>query len=199
MAIAALALFIAFLLLVGGARTWIQVRRTGNTGDRRRVARQDSRQRWIDGLGTMGALSLGVVSPVAALLGLEPVVDSSPLEISGLVLAILGMVASFAAQLAMGDSWRVGVDPGERTTLVTSGPFGLVRNPILTAVLITCTGLTFMVPNMVGLAGLVAAVVANQLLVRLVEEPYLLRVHGEDYLRYAAAVGRFVPGIGRLR
>jgi hypothetical protein len=41
-------------------------------------------------------------------------------------------------------------------------------------------------------------VVANELLVRLVEEPHLRRVHGEVYARYTAAVGRFVPGVGRL-
>jgi protein-S-isoprenylcysteine O-methyltransferase Ste14 len=32
-----------------------------------------------------------------------------------------------------GASWRIGVDPDERTTLVTSGPFAIARNPIFTA------------------------------------------------------------------
>ncbi len=99
----------------------------------------------------------------------------------------------------MGESWRVGVDPGERTALVTSGPFRLVRNPILSAVMVTCVGLTLMTPTVVGLLGLIGVMVANELLVRLVEEPHLLRVHGEAYARYAAAVSRFVPGLGRLR
>jgi protein-S-isoprenylcysteine O-methyltransferase Ste14 len=99
----------------------------------------------------------------------------------------------------MGDSWRAGVDPRERTALVTTGPFALVRNPILSAVLVTCLGLTLMVPTVVGLVGLALVVVANHLLVRRVEEPHLRRIHGEEYVRYAAAVGRFVPGVGRLR
>jgi hypothetical protein len=30
------------------------------------------------------------------------------------------------------------------------------------------------------------------------DEPYR-RVHGEEYRRYAATVGRFVPDLGRLR
>jgi protein-S-isoprenylcysteine O-methyltransferase Ste14 len=199
MAITALILFIAFLGLVAGVRTWVQVRRTGDTGDRRAAARRDPLQRRIDVLAAVGALALGVGSPVAALAGLRPVVEGSLIEIGGLVLAVVGMVAAFAAQLMMGDSWRAGVDPGERTALVTSGPFRFVRNPILTAVLVTCTGLTLMVPTVVGLVGLALVVVANELLVRLVEEPHLRRVHGEEYARYAAAVGRFVPGVGRLR
>jgi protein-S-isoprenylcysteine O-methyltransferase Ste14 len=126
-------------------------------------------------------------------------VRSPTIAVGGLVLTILGTIATFTAQLAMGDSWRAGVDPDERTTLVTSGPFGWVRNPILSCVLITCVGLFAMVPTVVGFLGLAAVTLANQLLVRLVEEPHLRRVHGERYLRYAASVGRFLPGIGRLR
>jgi protein-S-isoprenylcysteine O-methyltransferase Ste14 len=41
--------------------------------------------------------------------------------------------------------------------------------------------------------------VALELHVRLIEEPYLQRVHGAQYATYAARVGRFIPGIGRLR
>jgi protein-S-isoprenylcysteine O-methyltransferase Ste14 len=199
MAIAAMVLFVVLLGLVAGVRTWIQVRRTGDTGDRREAARRAPIQRWIDAVAAVGAMSVGVVSPVANLLGLDPVVRNSALAVGGLVLTILGTIATFAAQLAMGDAWRVGVDPDERTPLVTSGPFRLVRNPILSAVLGTCLGLALMVPTLVSVLGLTAVVVANQLLVRRVEEPHLRRVHGEKYLTYAATVGRFVPGVGRLK
>jgi protein-S-isoprenylcysteine O-methyltransferase Ste14 len=199
MAVAAMALFVVFLAVVAGARTWIQLRRTGDLGVRRASARRNPVQRRIDALASVGALAVGVLSPVAALIGLDPLVRGGFVEVGALVLAVAGIVATFAAQLAMGESWRVGVDPDERTELVTSGPFRLVRNPILTAVLITCAGLVLMVPTVVGLAGLVAVVAANQLLVRLIEEPHLRRVHGKDYLRYAATVGRFVPAVGRLR
>jgi len=45
----------------------------------------------------------------------------------------------------------------------------------------------------------VALVVAVEVQVRLVEEPYLTKTHGERYLRYASRVGRFVPGAGLLQ
>lgn len=198
MAIAALLLFVAFLLVVTGVRVWIQVRRTGDSGDRRAAARSRPIQRWIDAAATVGALALGVASPVAALFGLGPVVRSRGLSLAGVALVVLGTAAVFASQQAMGDAWRAGVDPEEQTPLVTTGPFALIRNPILSATLVTCLGLVLMVPTVVGLAGLVLVVVANELLVRRVEEPHLLRLHGEAYARYAAAVGRFAPGIGRL-
>jgi protein-S-isoprenylcysteine O-methyltransferase Ste14 len=53
-----------------------------------------------------------------------------------------------------------------------------------------------MVPNVIALAGLAAVVVGTELLVRLEEEPYLRRVHGEAYRRYTSSVGRFLPWIG---
>ncbi|WP_222709264.1 hypothetical protein [Nonomuraea sp. C10] len=62
----------------------------------------------------------------------------------------------------------------------------------------TAAGLAAMVPNLISLAALVLAVVAIELQVRAVEEPYLRRVHGAAYLWYAARVGRFLPGIGRM-
>jgi protein-S-isoprenylcysteine O-methyltransferase Ste14 len=48
------------------------------------------------------------------------------------------------------------------------------------------------------LLGAGALFAALELQTRAVEEPYLLRTHGEAYAAYAARVGRFVPGLGRL-
>lgn len=99
----------------------------------------------------------------------------------------------------MGTSWRIGVDAQERTDLVTTGPFASVRNPVFTAMITALLGMTLMVPHLATLAALLALVVAVELQVRFVEEPYLVRVHGQAYLSYARTAGRFVPGLGRLR
>ncbi|MCM0674466.1 hypothetical protein NCC78_07160 [Micromonospora phytophila] len=58
----------------------------------------------------------------------------------------------------MGTSWRIGVDPSERTELVTDGAFALARNPIFTAMAASTLGLTLMVPNAVALAALLVLV-----------------------------------------
>jgi protein-S-isoprenylcysteine O-methyltransferase Ste14 len=55
-----------------------------------------------------------------------------------------------------------------------------------------------LVPSWVAIAGLAGLVVALELQVRVVEEPYLLRTHGARYADYARRVGRFAPGVGRL-
>jgi protein-S-isoprenylcysteine O-methyltransferase Ste14 len=55
-----------------------------------------------------------------------------------------------------------------------------------------------MVPSALAIAAICALFAGLELQVRQVEEPYLLETHGEEYALYAARVGRFVPGLGRL-
>ncbi|MFE7277216.1 methyltransferase [Streptomyces sp. NPDC057623] len=84
-------------------------------------------------------------------------------------------------------------------TAFSEGPFARVRNPIFTAMAVTGLGITLMVPNVLAVAALAALIIAVELQVRVVEEPYLRAVHGAAYTAYAATAGRFVPGIGRGR
>lgn len=201
MAATALALFAISLTLTFGVRIAIQVRRTGSTGVRG-LPPGASPLEWLAGGLFVAGLASGAAAPVLDLLGvLDPIaaLDGAAGHAVGLVLAAGGIVLTFAAQLAMGDAWRIGVDPGERTELVTDGPFGLVRNPIYSAMLPTVFGLVLMVPNVLALFALAALALGLELQVRLVEEPHLLRAHGDEYVDYAARVGRFVPGVGLLR
>ena len=201
MATLALALYAVYLVLAFGLRILIQVRRTGSTGFHGLGGRPGSAE-WIAGVGFTVALLVGAAAPLLALLDLvEPVgaLDVAAVHIAGLVLAVAGIAATFYAQVAMGASWRIGVDPDERTQLVTTGPFALVRNPIFAAMLPTALGLTLLVPSWVAFAGFAGLALALELQVRAVEEPYLLSAHRDAYATYAARVGRFVPGVGRLR
>lgn len=95
------------------------------------------------------ALVAGLLGPVTALIGLEPVqaLESFAVQGTAVVVTIAGVVATLVTQGAMGTSWRIGVDAGERTTLVTSGPFALVRNPIFSAMAVTGAGHTFRCPT----------------------------------------------------
>jgi protein-S-isoprenylcysteine O-methyltransferase Ste14 len=99
--------------------------------------------------------------------------------------------------MAMGDAWRIGVDPEERTELVTEGPLAMVRNPIYSAMIPTVLGLVLMVPNVLAIGAIVAIVVAIELQVRLVEEPYLAaRCMVRISPSTPRASVRFVPGVG---
>jgi protein-S-isoprenylcysteine O-methyltransferase Ste14 len=194
----ALALYVAGLGLAFGWRSVVQWRRAGDTGLRLQAGPPGSVGWWAK-LLFIAALLLGFAGPCAALAGLPPVpaLDHTGVRWAGAAFAVAGVIGTLAAQLHMGASWRVGVDPGERTALVTGGAFGLARNPIFTAMTATTLGLAALVPNVVSLAAAVVLLVSVQVQVRAVEEPYLLRVHGPAYADYAARVGRFLPGIGR--
>lgn len=201
MATAALILYGVSLALTFGVRIAVQLRRTGSTGVLGLSSDATPLERFA-GVLFVVSLVAGALAPLMTLLGiLEPIpaLDGVVGHAVGVVLGVGGILLTFGAQLAMGDAWRIGVDPEERTELVTDGPFGLVRNPIYSAMIPTVLGLVLMVPNALALAVIVCLVVALELQVRLVEEPYLLEVHGDAYARYAARVGRFVPGLGLLR
>ena len=60
-------------------------------------------------------------------------------------------------------------------------------------------GIALVTPNLVAIAGFLLLAATIELQVRIVEEPYLLTVHGDAYRDYLANVGRFVPGVGRGR
>lgn len=200
MAAAALVLYGVSLTVTFGVRVAVQLRRTGSSGIHGLASDAAPLER-LAGVLFVVALATGAASPILALLDvLEPVpaLDGAVGHTVGIVLAVAGIGLTFGAQLAMGDSWRVGVDPEERTQLITGGPFELVRNPIYSAMLPTVLGLVMMVPSVVAIAGLAILLIALELQVRLVEEPYLLGVHGDAYADYAARVGRFVPGLGLL-
>jgi protein-S-isoprenylcysteine O-methyltransferase Ste14 len=196
----ALGAYALYLALAFGARTVIQIRRTGQSGFKGVSGALGSAE-WVAGVLFVVALIVGVLAPVLALTDtVEPIdaLDTGAVHASGIVLFVLGLAGTLAAQIAMGESWRIGVDESETTELVTTGPFALVRNPIFSAMLPTSLGLTLMVPSWVAIAGLVALFVALELQVRVVEEPYLLKKHGERYRDYATRAGRFIPGVGRL-
>ena len=198
MALAALAIYLVWAALAFGWRTVVQLRRTGDAGLRLHAERRSAQ--WWAKIGFVVAIAVGFAAPVTAVGGVDDIdgLDVGWLHLVGVVAALVGVVLTLVAQLAMGSSWRIGVDPRERTGLVSEGPFGVVRNPIFTAMVVATVGLTAMIPNAVAIAGLLALVVALEVQVRLVEEPYLAVTHGDTYRRYAGRVGRFLPGIGRL-
>jgi protein-S-isoprenylcysteine O-methyltransferase Ste14 len=193
----ALGLYAVALGVLFGVRSWVQWRRTGSAGFHG-ISGTPAEAGWWGGVLFVVAMVLGLAGPLLAVLGVAPIDPPLAMQVVGLALALAGFAATLAGQTGMGSSWRIGVDPAERTVLVTDGVFRLVRNPIFTAMVAAQLGVVLMVPTWVSAASLMALVAAVQLQVRAVEEPYLRAAHGAAYTTYAARTGRFVPGVGRL-
>lgn len=193
-----LALLLVYLAIAFGARTFLHRRRTGGTGFRG-LSGPPLSAAWLGGALFVVALAASVAAPILVLAGVDrPLAASAALDLAGAAALAAGLAALVVAQGAMGASWRIGVDPAERTALVTGGPFALVRNPIFSAMLLSAAGFVLLLPTATAIASFAALLVAIELQVRVVEEPYLVRAHGDAYRTYAARVGRFVPGVGRL-
>lgn len=206
-ALLALVAIVAYAVVAFGWRSWLQVRRHGDTG--LRLAPPPGSVARLSHLALLGSFALALAAPIAGLVageasapaGIDSLVEGalgSVTLVAGVALVVVGAAITLVAQVQMGPSWRVGVDASETTELVTTGLFAVVRNPIFTSMLVGFAGLALLVPNALGLVGFALAVVALQLHVRVIEEPYLIASHGEPYRRWAGEVGRFLPGIGRL-
>lgn len=199
MAVVASALALMWFLSAFLLRIAIHVHRYRDTGVRGNAGPPGSLGWWVRLLFTAATVVVAV-APVLAALEVVAVVDALDHAAGrwvGLVLTVAGIGLTFGAQLTMGRSWRIGVDPGERTELVVDGMFAVVRNPIFSAMVLTAVGLAAMVPTVPGLVGALALVVVLQAQVRGVEEPYLRGAHGRAYDSYVAGTGRFVPRLMR--
>ena len=200
MALIALATYVLGAMVGIVWRSWWQWRRTGSTGFKGVSGRVGSAE-WFGGIGLILGVLLTFAAPVLQLLGVVaplPFLRAAWIQWSGVVIALAGITVTVYAQLGMGTSWRIGVDDSEKTTLVRSGMFGLVRNPIFVGMFKFWLGTTLVTPNALAITGYLLLVISIEVQVRLVEEPYLRKTHGDTYREYASRVGRFVPGVGLL-
>jgi protein-S-isoprenylcysteine O-methyltransferase Ste14 len=120
-------------------------------------------------------------------------------EIVGWIAAAIAAIAfaiTWVCWIKMGTSWRMGIDPNERTVLVFNGPYAYVRHPIygLSQVMMLAAFAAWPSPLMLVVA--VLHLILMQWEVRR-EEKYLVQLHGPAYADYMKQVGRFVPRIGR--
>jgi protein-S-isoprenylcysteine O-methyltransferase Ste14 len=123
--------------------------------------------------------------------------DFAGREVVGWIAVGIATVAfgiTWVCWIKMGKSWRMGIDPNEKTQLIFNGPYAYVRHPIygLSQVLMLSTLAAWPTPLMLVLAAL--HLFLMQWEVRR-EDKYLVQLHGPAYAEYMKHVGRFVPRI----
>jgi protein-S-isoprenylcysteine O-methyltransferase Ste14 len=193
---------LAFLAIGAGLRPLLHRAWYGSSGITV-VGRRRQRPAWIE----RGALVLPVVllleaavactpSGYAALGSLAPASWRGPLAVVGFATMLAGTVAMFVAQLAMGASWRIGIDRVENPGLVTGGPYRFSRNPIYLCMFVVLAGFVAALPGWPTIVTFVATVLGIRLAVAR-EEDHLASVYGDAYRAYARRVGRFLPHFGR--
>jgi len=123
-----------------------------------------------------------------------PSLTNSTCLVIGLTVVALGYVGTLWCYAAMGDLWRIGIDPTKKVALVSSGPFHYVRHPIYSFQLVMLIGAFLLLPAGFSLA----LVFAHLICVRIKaadEEAYLLTTLGDEYRQYLTRTGRLFPRI----
>ncbi|MDP3353178.1 MAG: isoprenylcysteine carboxylmethyltransferase family protein [Flavobacteriaceae bacterium] len=109
----------------------------------------------------------------------------------GLGLLAIALVWTIIAQNHMRNSWRIGIDKETKTELITSGLFGLSRNPIFFGMIISLVGLFLTIPNALTGIFLILGYILIQIQIRL-EEEFLSIEHGQNYTNYKQKVRRLI-------
>ena len=112
--------------------------------------------------------------------------------VTGAALVLGGGVLYFTAVATLGNSFRIGGDPGERARLVTHGVYARTRHPIYTAMLIELFGMAVMYPCPLAIAALPLALVGCHAQAKR-EERWWLTHCSDAYVPYLVHTGRFLP------
>ena len=122
----------------------------------------------------------------------RPPPGSKSFAMARCLIAIAAFIATLICWKKMGKSWRMGINPDDKTQLIITGPYSFVRHPIyaLSSLLMICTVVILPSPIML-VCGVIHIAFLNWEASR--EELYLVRLHGEDYAGYARRTGRFFP------
>jgi protein-S-isoprenylcysteine O-methyltransferase Ste14 len=115
------------------------------------------------------------------------------LEIAGLVVYLAGFFLMGWALITLGRNYQLGgSDPRTADTMITGGPYALVRHPMYTAALCIALGLACLTLSLACLGAFILYLLLILLLIP-VEEESLLRAYGGQYEAYQRNVRKLVP------
>lgn len=117
--------------------------------------------------------------------------ENHTVQYVGIILLLMSLAWTIAAQMQMGNSWRIGIDEQKATALVRAGLFRHSRNPIFLGMIVTLIGVFLAMPNAVTLLILILGCVLIQIQVRL-EEEFLTKIHGTEYENFCLQVRRWL-------
>jgi protein-S-isoprenylcysteine O-methyltransferase Ste14 len=162
-------------------------------GNLSRGVREDSANRWVlIPFGVIGLLS-AFVPPLTDRLGFW-VLDGETLRWIGVVLYVAGCTLRLWPVFVLGDrfSGLVAIQPGH--ALVTTGIYGVIRNPSYLGLLVTMLGWSLAFRSAIGV--LLMALMLVPLVARIrAEEKLLGEQFGVEYDAYRARTWRLFPGL----
>ncbi len=126
-----------------------------------------------------------------------PLHVSRTLAMAGLCLTILGLAFSAWARDVLGRNWSGRVIIQDHHELITAGPYGYVRHPLYTGLLIAMAGTTLISGELGAVLGFVFAIVFFNAKARR-EERILETEFGNAYTNYRVRTGGLLPRIAHV-
>lgn len=113
-------------------------------------------------------------------------------RLAGSVIGALGAVVFICSVINMRDSWRAGVSETDKTELITAGIYKISRNPAFLGFDLVYVGILIMFFNWILLVITLFAILMFHLQIVIVEEKFLAKAFGNEYLNYRKKVNRYI-------
>ena len=117
-----------------------------------------------------------------------------PLKIIGVGLIIFGFYLNYSAK-RKSKLFEMVAD----NKLITTGVYGIVRNPVYSAVLSACTGAVCISNNLILFCIPLICWVYMTVFLKLTEEKWLAELYGQEYAEYCKKVNRCIPWFPKRR
>lgn len=141
-----------------------------------------------------------VVLSFSLLLNPLPMAFNKPISVMphwvhqvGMGLMLMGMLLGAWARQVLADNWSGAIQQVQNQTLVTSGPYRYVRNPMYTGFLSAALGTTLYQPSLSSLIGLL--ILCGTYVVKISREEQFLRQVLPGYSAYREHTWRLLPFI----
>lgn len=112
------------------------------------------------------------------------------LKITGIPVSGAGLVYFLSAIVKMKKNWRAGIDKTQKTEIVTTGIYGISRNPAFVGFDLIYIGTALSFPNIFNIlfSAITLFIIHLQILE---EEKFLTSVFGKQYIEYRQKVKRY--------
>jgi protein-S-isoprenylcysteine O-methyltransferase Ste14 len=117
---------------------------------------------------------------------------SSAIEWLGLALTVAGIALAIWARFYIGQNWSSAVTVKVGHELIRSGPYGWVRHPIYSGILLALIGTALARGKVDGMVAIPLFYIGFWIKSRM-EEEFMRKTFGEQYVEYSQTTGALVP------
>lgn len=136
-----------------------------------------------------------VITVIGIILSCLGLFDFGKIELLDIPLKIIGFaLIAFGLYLFYGAHYKAKLfDNVAENKLVTTGVYGIVRNPVYSGFLLACTGAVCIANNIVLFIIPVICWSFMTIVLKLSEEKWLTNLYGKEYIHYCKRVNRCIP------